>query len=94
MKPPQRTYSEDELAALFATYFGDKLSQRQLDSLVVTVLQAHADRGARAREWAKDHNSALQPSHLQGPLASGQAGLNRFVSEWATVRSHQVAAPG
>ena len=45
-----RTYTEDELAALFATYFGDKLTQTQLDSLVATVAAAHADRRNRAAE--------------------------------------------
>ncbi len=47
-----RTYTEDELAALFATYFGDKLTQTQLDSLVATVVAAHLDRRARAAERA------------------------------------------
>jgi len=45
-----RTYTEDELAALFATYFGDKLTQTQLDSLVATVAAAHVDRRNRAEE--------------------------------------------
>jgi hypothetical protein len=43
-----RTYTEDELAGLFATYFGDKLTQTQLDSLVATVTAAHSDRRKRA----------------------------------------------
>ena len=45
-----RIYTEDELAGLFATYFGDKLTQTQLDSLVATVAAAHADRRMRAAE--------------------------------------------
>jgi hypothetical protein len=43
-EPTQRTYSEAELASLFTTYFGDKLTQRQLDSLIVTVAAVHANR--------------------------------------------------
>jgi hypothetical protein len=49
-----RTYTADELAGLFATYFGDKLSQTQLDSLVATVTAAHTDRRKRA-EQPPDH---------------------------------------
>jgi hypothetical protein len=48
-----RTYTEDELAALFATYFGDKLTQAQLNSLVATVAAAHVDRRDRAAERAR-----------------------------------------
>jgi hypothetical protein len=46
----RRTYTEAELAGLFATYFGDKLSQSQLDSLVAAVADAHASRRASAAE--------------------------------------------
>ena len=52
--PPKRTYTEDELVGLVATYFGDKLTQTQLDSLVATVLAAHADRPNRAAEPKPD----------------------------------------
>jgi hypothetical protein len=45
---PRMTYTEDELAGLLATYFGDKLTQTQLDSLVATVAAAHVDRRNRA----------------------------------------------
>jgi hypothetical protein len=59
-----RTYTEDELAGLFATYFGDKLTQTQLDSLVATVAAAHANRRLRATERADDPEPDL---HAPGP---------------------------
>jgi hypothetical protein len=51
---PSKTYTADELAGLFATYFGDKLTQTQLDSLVATVAAAHVDRRERATEQPED----------------------------------------
>jgi signal transduction histidine kinase len=45
----RKTYTEAELAGLFATYFGDKLSQSQLDSLVTVVASAHANRNERRK---------------------------------------------
>jgi len=45
-----KTYTDAELASLFATYFGDRLSESQLDSLVTAVSVAHATRtGHRKR---------------------------------------------
>jgi hypothetical protein len=61
-----RTYSEDELAALFATYFGDKLTQTQLDSLVAWVAAAHADRRDRSAERADGSDPDLRPT-VPGP---------------------------
>jgi hypothetical protein len=55
-----RTYTADELAALFATYFGDKLTQTQLDSLVATVAAAHADRRKRTAERQERHGPDLR----------------------------------
>lgn len=95
MKPTsQTTYSEDELGALFATHFGDKLSQTQLDSLVVTVLHAHADRRARSAKSAEDTSPVAQPSHVPGPRSSGQATIKRLFSAWPTTQAHQMAEPG
>jgi hypothetical protein len=51
---PRKTYTEDELAGLFATYFGDKLTQTQLDSLVATVAAAHVDHRNRATKQQQD----------------------------------------
>ena len=39
-----RAYSSTDLTMLFEASFGDRLSEAQIDSLVNTVLAAHADR--------------------------------------------------
>jgi hypothetical protein len=44
-----RIYSKTELTGLFQTYFGDKLTQAQLESLIESVLAAHADAQAVPR---------------------------------------------
>jgi hypothetical protein len=67
-EPTQRTYTEAELAGLFATYFSDKLSQSQVDSLVTTVAEAHANRRARAAPSAKQVGPVVsQPTRLRPP---------------------------
>jgi hypothetical protein len=72
-----RTYTEDELAGLFATYFGDKLSQSQLDSLVATVAEAHANRGARAADLAKGPSPAISNRRTDA-VTTGQGSVPRF----------------
>jgi hypothetical protein len=50
-----RIYSQAELTDLFTTYFGDKLTQAQLGSLVATVMTAHAERATASREATVPH---------------------------------------
>jgi hypothetical protein len=57
-----RTYTEDELAGLFATYFGDKLTQTQLDSLVAAVAASHAARRERAAQQHENTAADLPPA--------------------------------
>jgi hypothetical protein len=81
-EPKQRTYTEAELAGLFATYFGDKLSQSQLDSLVATVAEAHANRRARAADAAQRSSPELS-TELSERLTTGQPSVARFFGGWA-----------
>ena len=73
----RRTYTEAELAGLFATYFGDKLTQSQLDSLVATVAEAHTNRRARAAESARRPSSAISNGPA-GAVTTGQGSVSRF----------------
>ena len=82
-EPKRRTYTQDELAGLFATYFGDKLTQSQLESLLTTVAEAHANHRARAAE------SATQPSPVVSNRPAGshlidQGSIARFFGGWAS----------
>lgn len=77
-----RTYTEAELAGLFATYFGDKLSQTQLDSLVASVVQAHADRDARAEPSAERLDPA-RTDRRPAPAPTGGGAAARFFGGWA-----------
>jgi hypothetical protein len=77
-----RTYTEAELAGLFATYFGDKLTQSQIDSLVATVAEAHANRRARAAESADLPGASISDGGI-GPLTTGQGSIARFFATWA-----------
>jgi hypothetical protein len=81
-EPEQRTYTEDELAGLFTTYFGDKLNPTQLDSLVATVAQTHAERRARAAAPA-ERPSAPVSNGLAGPLTTRRGSVPRFFGGWA-----------
>jgi hypothetical protein len=79
---PQRTYTEAELAALFTTYFGDRLTQSQLDSMVMTVAQAHAERRTRATESATPPLPAVSTQGAGSRLAD-QESVARFFGGWA-----------
>jgi hypothetical protein len=91
----QRNYTEAELAGLFATYFGDKLTQSQLDSLVVTVAEAHANRRARAAEvpeWLGRANSARRLAG--GRRTTVQGSVAHFFGGCAPARPPYPSAPG
>jgi hypothetical protein len=93
-EPTQRTYTEAELAGLFATYFGDKLTQGQLDSLVASVVQAHANRRARAAEvpeWLGRANSARLAGGL---LTTAPGSVAHFFGGCAPAQPPYPWAPG
>ncbi len=88
----RRTYTETELAGLFATYFGDKLTQSQLDSLVATVAEAHANRRARAAESVKGPSLAVS-NGLADAVTTGQGSVPRFFGASAPEQPRYLAGP-
>jgi len=81
-EPGAGTYTEAELASLFATYFGDKLTPSQLDSLVATVAEAHARRRARTADAAQRSSTAPQNAAFSRLLVA-QEGMSRFFGGFA-----------
>src|SRR5579864_9071727 len=86
-----KTYTEAELARLFATYFGDKLSQSQLDSLITTVAVAHANRNSRRKRSFSFHDGGVRvvllARRLRRCLAQwrSQIGLQQRIMVYVTL---------
>ena len=56
--------SRDELTSLFMTYFGDKLSPTEIDTLVADVMTGMQNRRARAYGATQALTASSQPAQL------------------------------
>jgi hypothetical protein len=56
--------SKDELTSLFTTYFGDRLSPTQIDTLAADVLAGIQNRRARGYASTRALTASSQPAQM------------------------------
>jgi hypothetical protein len=56
--------SKDELTSLFTTYFGDRLSPTQIDTLAANVMAGFQNRRARGYASTQALTASSQPAQM------------------------------